>query len=119
LLLTCLSLLHYIELHVSDFRWFCIAELSGDVAGTLISLKFNKGLYWGPHLPLAETFHELKLNFAAGIFLMMANFSSMFLLGGAKMVIQWRWDELVFGKAAFGFNVSNLFLNFITAISVV
>ena len=50
---------------------------------------------------------------------MIANFSFGFLIGGAKMVIQWRWDELVFGKVAFSFSISNLFLTFVTAIGVV
>lgn len=35
------------------------------------------------------------------------------------MVIQWQWDTLKFGKVAFAFSVSNLFLTFVTAISVV
>ena len=43
----------------------------------------------------------------------------MLLIGSAKMIVQWRWDELVFGKVSFAFSVSNLFLAFVTAISVV
>jgi len=43
----------------------------------------------------------------------------MLMIGSAKILIQWRWDELLFGKIAFAFSVSNIFLVFVSAISVV
>ena len=36
---------------------------------------------------------------------MLANWSAMLIVGGAKMIIQWHWDELVFGKVSFAFSV--------------
>lgn len=35
------------------------------------------------------------------------------------MIVQWRWDELLFSDVSFAFAVSNVFLVFVTAISVV
>ena len=77
------------------------------------------GLYLTRDMTLKETFNETWLNVSSGILLMIANFSSNFLIGGAKMVIQSRWGTLIFGKVSFSFSVTNLFLTFVTAISVV
>lgn len=106
-------------LKVNDFYWYCIADLIGDVVGFIIGAIFNRGLFLGKSLKLNEAFSELKTNVSSGIILMMANWSSMLMIGSAKMLIQWHWDELLFGKIAFAFSVSNIFLVFVTAISVV
>ncbi len=104
---------------VNDFYWYCIADLFGDIVAIFIGACLNRGLYFGKGLAPKELFRETWQNVSAGIMLMIANFTSGLLIGGAKMVIQWRWDELIFGKLAFSFSVSNLFMTFITAISVV
>lgn len=104
---------------VNNFYWYCIADLVGDCVGIAIGFVFNRGLYFGKSLKPKEAFKELKENISSGILLMLANWSAMLIVGGAKMIIQWHWDELVFGKVSFAFSVSNLFLVFITAISVV
>ena len=105
--------------HVKDFYWYCLADLGCDFVGIVIGIIFNKGLYLGKTLPPKQAFAELKSNISAGIILMMANWSAMLMIGGAKMIIQWRWDDLLFGKITFAFSVSNVFLVFVTAISVV
>lgn len=106
-------------LRVNDFYWYCLADLCGDAVGIVIGVSFNRGLYLGKMIKPSEAFKEIKVNVASGIILMLANWSAMLMIGSAKMIIQWRWDELVFGKVSFAFSVSNVFLVFVTAISVV
>jgi O-antigen/teichoic acid export membrane protein len=106
-------------LRVNDFYWYCIAELAGDTVGIIIASFFNKGLYFGKSICLREALKELKVNISAGIILLFANWSALLMTGGAKMIIQWRWDKLLFGQVSFAFSVSNLFLVFVSAISVV
>ncbi|MDE6791047.1 MAG: hypothetical protein K2J61_04925, partial [Clostridia bacterium] len=108
-----------LALRVNNFYWYCIADLCGDCVGIIIAIIFNRGLFFGKLFPDKEALKELKLNISSGIILMMANWSAMLMIGGAKMIIQWRWDELLFGKVSFAFSVSNVFLVFVTAISVV
>lgn len=105
--------------NVTDFYWFCIADLCGDLVAIILGAAFNKGLYFGKSLSVKETIQETKTNVFSGFLLLIANWSSILLIGSAKMIVQWRWDELVFGKVSFSFSVSNLFLTFVTAISVV
>lgn len=108
-----------LALKVNDFYWYCIADLCGDAIGIVIGIVFNRGLFFGKIISIKEALKESKINISSGIILMMANWSSMLMIGGAKMITQWRWGELLFGKVSFAFSVSNVFLIFVTAISVV
>ena len=108
-----------ILLGIDNFVWYCLADLLGDIAGIGIGLICNKDLYMGKSVSIRTALREMKRNLSSGIKLMVATWSSIMLVGLAKMIIQWRWDELVFGKISFAFSVSNLFLTFVAAISIV
>lgn len=102
-----------------EFYWFCIFDLLGDLFGTVLGAFYNRGLYFGKTLKLRDVLTETRLNISSGAMLLVANWSSMLLVGSAKMMVQWHFDDLVFGKVSFAFSLSNLFLSFVTAISVV
>ena len=104
---------------VNDFYWYCIADLLGDAFCSFVWSFFNRGMYFGKIYPAAEAFKECWRNVSSGMMLMVANFSSILLISAAKMFVQWNWDELVFGQVSFSFSVSNVFLTFVTALSVV
>ncbi len=106
-------------LRVNRFEWYAGADLTADVAAVLCFFGVNRAMYIGRGMTGEETFREAKVNVRAGVPLLLANFSYMLLIGGAKMVTEWRFDELTFGKVSFAFSISNLFLTFVTAISVV
>lgn len=106
-------------LKVNDFYLFCIADIVGDLIAIIIGTIFNKELCFGKGLSIKETYCETKANISSGILLLVANLSSGLLLGCAKMVTQWRWGELVFGKVSFAFSLFGSFLSFAIAIGVV
>lgn len=108
-----------IVLGVNNFVYYCLAELSGEVVAALLSIKHNKGLFLGQGLTWNDNINEIKLNVSAGILLLVANLAANFIIGGAKVIIQFRWDVLVFGKVSFSFSLTNIFLSFVTAISIV
>ncbi len=102
----------------THFYEICIVYFVAHAVAIVWGACNNKGLYLGSTVPLADCVHEVKENIASGSMLLIANISSMLLVGGAKMVVQWHEDALVFGQVAFSFNVSNLFLTFVTAASI-
>ena len=102
-----------------NFIWYCLADLAGDCAGIMLSLAANKDLHFGSLLPVKDMLQETWTNISSGILLMFYNWSSLLLVSGAKMMIEWKWGTLVFGKSSFAFSVSDLILTFVTAISVV
>ena len=104
---------------IKEFYWFCVIDLCADLFGILLGSVFNKGLYFGRLIEFKEILKETGTNVSSGILLLIANWASQFMTGSAKMIVQFRWDALMFGKVTFAFSVSNLFLNFVAAISVV
>lgn len=105
-------------LRVDNFIWYCLADLFGDIFAIAFGIFGNKGLYFTKGVRFGESLKEAKINISAGAILLIANLTAAFLIGGAKMVIQWRWDELLFGQVSFSFSVANIFVTFATAISV-
>ena len=102
-----------------DFRWFCAIDLFGDLIGSLYCLRLNRGLYLTKVTDRSLYRDETWENIRCGISLLLANWASMFLVGSARMVIQWRWDILLFGKISFAFSMTNLVLSLISAVSIV
>lgn len=106
-------------LRVNNFAWFCIVDLLSDCFAIAYGFICSKKLYIGKPLAITEAFRETWLSATSGIFVLVANLSSNLLIGSGKMIVQWRWDELLFGKISFAFSVLNLFLTFVSAISLV
>ena len=114
-----ISIVALIAMHTKHFAAYCLCDICADLFGCIVIYKYNSKLYFGKLIGLKAALYEAKENIAAGIMLLIANWSNNFLVGSAKMIVQWHWDELTFGKVSFSFSMSNLFLAFVTAISVV
>lgn len=104
---------------VEEFYWFCIADIVGDILSGLLAIRYNKELTVGRIKNVKNTFQNIKDNVKCGISLLLANYSTALIIGAAKMLVQFKWGDITFGKISFGFSLTNLFLTFITAISVV
>ena len=104
---------------VNNFIWYCIAELIGESFSIALGIIINKELYLGKGIGVRECLVEAKTNISFGISLLIANFASNYIIGGAQMVVQWSADSLVFGQVSFAFSISNIFMTFVTAISAV
>lgn len=70
-------------------------------------------------LPTIELRINLSKTIGAGVWLMIASYSANLVVGLGKMIVQWRWDELTFGKVSLSFSLTTFVLHFVTAISVV
>lgn len=109
----------FILLGIQDFRAYCCAEIFGDLFGSLIASRHNRGLYFSKGCSLSSTLSEGWKNISSGINILIATWASILLLGSARMIIQWHWGLLVFGKVSFAFSLTHLSLSLVTAISVV
>lgn len=106
-------------LRVNRFEFYCASELFGDIVAIIFGAIHNKEVLTAKRSSFVTAMHETKTNVLSGCILMFANWASMLLVGGAKMCIQWHWSTLVFGQVSFAFSLSNMFLGFISAMSVV
>lgn len=102
----------------NSFYDLCVVYFAASIFTILWGVSQNKELFWGTGKLADGTIAEFKNNVSSGIMLLIANLSSIFFVGGAKMVVQWHYDPLLFGRIAFSFNLVNLFLTFITAASI-
>lgn len=104
---------------IKNFVFYCIADLIGDVMAIIVCLFFSKDIYFGKPIKILTALKEAFSCLCAGFLLLIANFSNNLILGFAKTITQVSWGELLFGKVSFAFSIANLFLGFVTAISVV
>ena len=105
---------------LNEYYWFCAVYLVADlVAISYCGLKYSRELMIGRLLPGKQLFRELKKTISVGVWLMLSSYAANFLVGSGKMVIQWRWGTLTFGKISLAFSLSSFVLQFVTAISVV
>ncbi len=106
-------------LKIDNWVGLCVADLLGDSVGITCCFFANRKICLGKRLSFFEGLKEIFSSINAGIKLLISNWSSMLLVGGAKMIVKLNWNELIFGKVSFAFSVTTLFLTFISAISIV
>jgi len=106
-------------LKVDNFCFFCLADLFSDLIVFSLCSKDNRGLYFHKSFNFRETVHETISNISSGFLLLVANWSSLLVIGIAKSIVQIRWGLFSFSKVSFAFSITNLFLTLVTAVSVV
>lgn len=104
---------------VNSFIFYCVADLVSEVAGFVASIPLNIDIFKAKHKSMKSMSGVLKATLLGGSMLMIANLSNNLIIGSTKIFIQKYWDTLSFGKVSFGFSITNLFLTFVTSISVV
>lgn len=106
----------------------CGAELfeyyaAGDILGKLISLSIS--VYYCKEIAFAKpgcfqyAFSESKENLRIGSKLLLANISSMLIVGTVRFFIENQWDLVTFGKISLMLSVSNFLMIFINSVGVV
>ena len=104
---------------IKDFYFYCIADIAADIFGFILNIPSNKELFVQGLQCSKRLIMEVLSTMKSGIFLMIANFSNNFIVGSAKIAIQNFWPTLIFGEVSFSFSITNFFLSFVMAISVV
>lgn len=113
-------LLLMFSLGVRQYRYMIL----GDVLGRIISLSF--GIYTCREIVLnkhgvniKEFKEELKKNFQVGIFLLIANLTSVLITGIPQFFIENKWGINAFGYISFSLNLSKMVMIVINSISVI
>jgi len=107
-------------LNAKQAYWYCIAYIfSHLISIIMLGMKHSRELFLGDLLTFNELKTELNKTLSAGVWLMVASYSANLVVGFGKMIIQWRWDTLTFGKVSLSFSLSTFVLHFVTAVSVV
>lgn len=115
----CAGLVAILLSHICNFYYLILGDLLGKLVTLIVAAYFSKEIVFSKPVPLRAGIREAKTNISVGISLMIAQIANMLITGIVRAGIQFQWDEIVFGKVSFSLSITNLFMVFISAISLV
>lgn len=114
-----LILVLFLILGSRNFKFMVLADLLGKGFGLALAIYYCRDIVIRHIVGIYFNFREVYLNIIAGSKLMIANFSSMLIIGTVRFGIERNWSVSTFGKVSLTLSISNMMLVFINAISVV
>ncbi|MDF2564627.1 MAG: hypothetical protein K0Q53_1022 [Massilibacillus sp.] len=114
-----LSIFALLVFRESHFEIFVILFLVSKLVSLIYCLYKGKKVIFIHLMNVKQTIIELGKNIAIGINLMVANIASMLIIGMGQFFIDHRWGINTFGKISFSLSLTNLFLVFLSQVSMV
>lgn len=108
-----------IILKINRFEPFIIVYLLSKCAALLYCIAMGKEIVFVKFCSMKVACIEMWGNISVGIKLMIANIMSMMILGCGRLIIDKIWGVESFGKFSFSLSLTNLFLTFISQVSIV
>ena len=103
-----------------SYRHFVIGDIIGKTVALFVAVWWCRDIVLKTKsAPLKATFKEAGVNISVGIKLLFANIASMLVTGIVQWGIQAKWDVATYGKISFTLSISNLLLQFISAVALV
>lgn len=103
----------------TNFTAVIFADVLAKLLALLLALYYARAIIGVGALEAGEAFSEIKTSIKIGIQILIANLSSVLINGVVRIIIQAKWGISAFGYVSFAFTVSNLFITFILAVSIV
>lgn len=102
-----------------DYSYLIGADILSKAVLLACILWMNRSVLFHRVYTVKETFRHTKTMVASGINVAVASFVSRFINGTVRLAIESVWGILVFGKISLTLSVSNMFTQFIQAVSVI
>lgn len=102
-----------------NFIILILLDVISKIVIVLWGISFVKDFLLAKKLSLPSIYCEILDNIKIGSKLMIGNIASLLIIGIFRILVERRWDIEVFGKLSFALTVSNMFMMFISATSVV
>lgn len=109
----------FLFIGIKDFRYLIVSDLIGKTLSLVYGIYISKELVFGKLADLRLTIIEIKTNISVGIKLLIANLSSLLIIGIVRFFIEKSWGVETFGKVSLTLSISNILMVFINAISIV
>lgn len=109
----------YLLLGGRNFIILIIFDILAKLILTIWGVFRIKDIVFSKKESLPVILPEIRDNIRIGINLMLGNIASMLILGVSRSLVENKWGIEVFGKLSFALSISNMFMIFIGAISVV
>lgn len=109
----------YLLLGGRNFLILVSLDVLSKLIVTLWGFSYIEEIVFSEKSSFSEIRGEIQENIRIGSNLMLANIASMLILGFSRLFVEHRWDIETFGKLSFALSISNMFMIFISAVSVV
>lgn len=106
-------------LRITSYKSMVVAFLISQLATCISGLYQIKDAIFVEGFDFRTAIREAKLNLISGSKLMIANFTSLLVLGVVRLGIQLNWSVETFGRISLVLTIANLLMVFINAISLV
>ncbi len=104
---------------IRDHKLLIVLLTVGEVASCIYAGKDCKELLLCKPESFLLIWHEIKNNIRAGFSILISGLSSMLMMGFTRLAIEEQWGIEMFAKVSFTIGLSNMFMLFINAVSVV
>lgn len=109
----------FIFYDVKNYKVIIFADLLGKFVSLIYSMYLCKEIVFNKIDSLHLTINETIINISVGIKLMLANFSSLLIIGIIRLGIEFSWDIATFGKISLTLSISNLMMVLINSIGII
>lgn len=109
----------YLLLGGRDFKVLIFLDVIAKLFITMWGMTRIKDIITSKRASFISTILEIRNNIKIGSNLMLGNIASMLILGVSRLFVERRWSIETFGKLSFALSISNMFMIFISAVSVV
>lgn len=114
-----LSLIVILLFKIDSFKIIIVIFLISQVVSMMYLISLSKELIFSRPYTGAKTLNICKEYMTGGIKLMLANLSSVLILGVGRIMIDNTWGIVTFGKISLSLSLTTFFLQFISQISLV
>lgn len=112
-------ILIYLLMGGRNYVIFILLDILTKFIFTIWGISRIKDIIFSKKQPIKIVFPEIWDNVKIGSNLMLGNIASLLILGVSRFLVEAKWGIEVFGELSFALSISNMFMNFIGAVSVV
>lgn len=109
----------FLFIGIHRFEILIVADLLGKIITLVYSIYFCRDFIFYERYKFRFNFYKIYENIDIGIKLMVANISSMLIIGILRLGIERNWDVSTFGKVSLTLSLTSLLMVFINSISIV
>lgn len=104
---------------VKDYRLIILIIVFGEMTSLIYAMYCCKEVVFCKPVAFSKIMVPINENIRSGINLLFSNLSAMLITGIVKFAIEYQWDIEAFARISLTLSVSNMFMVFISAVSVV
>lgn len=104
---------------VSAFEPFVILFLLNRIISLIYCIIEGKEIIFSPKDDIIVSIKKMFSNIKVGLVLTLSSVASLLILGFSRMMVDYKWGLISFGKFSFALSLTNYFLLFISQVSMV